>query len=227
MKRFAFLAAAMMAAAMMASAQGSREWPLTRANTGIVSKGGFFQLPVFTTATRPSSPVAGCPIWNSSTGTLQVWDGASWDDYGGGVGTWLSVNGGTILGSILGSVLSPPDLGASSAPFVEGWFSSAVNVGNATTEGNIWLFSPDGTVNYGRYGIDVQSANPETFNIQNSGAGNVTLQQDGKNVPAISTGTAAPSSTPSRIGDIYVDTSAKKLYFAAGTDSSADWIIAN
>jgi len=52
--------------------------------------------------------------------------------------------------------------------------------------------------------------------------GNVTI-----NSPTISTGTAAPLSTPTKVGDIYVDTTNKKLYFAAGTSSSADWIIAN
>ena len=45
--------------------------------------------------------------------------------------------------------------------------------------------------------------------------------------PTISSGTSAPASTPGKVGDIFVDTSAKKLYFAAGTSSSADWIIAN
>lgn len=40
-------------------------------------------------------------------------------------------------------------------------------------------------------------------------------------------GTTAPSSTPSYIGQFYVDTSAKKLYFSTGTASSADWTIAN
>lgn len=45
--------------------------------------------------------------------------------------------------------------------------------------------------------------------------------------PAIETGTSAPGSTPVKVGDIYVDTSAKKLYFATGTSSSADWTIAN
>jgi len=43
----------------------------------------------------------------------------------------------------------------------------------------------------------------------------------------ISSGIVAPISTPSKIGHIYVDTVAKKLYFATGTSSSADWTIAN
>lgn len=45
--------------------------------------------------------------------------------------------------------------------------------------------------------------------------------------PIISSGAVAPASTPGKVGDVYVDTVAKKLYFAAGTASSADWIIAN
>jgi hypothetical protein len=46
-------------------------------------------------------------------------------------------------------------------------------------------------------------------------------------IPIISTGTAAPGTTPTKVGNIYVDTNNKKLYFAVGTGSSADWIIAN
>lgn len=45
--------------------------------------------------------------------------------------------------------------------------------------------------------------------------------------PTISSGTAAPGTTPGKVGDNYVDTTAKKLYFATGTASSADWTIAN
>lgn len=45
--------------------------------------------------------------------------------------------------------------------------------------------------------------------------------------PTITSGIIAPASTPGKIGDLYVDTSAGKLYFAKGTASSADWIITN
>ena len=37
------------------------------------------------------------------------------------------------------------------------------------------------------------------------------------------TGAGAPLTTPANTGDIYVDKTNKKLYFASGTDSSADW----
>lgn len=44
-------------------------------------------------------------------------------------------------------------------------------------------------------------------------------------VPA--TGTVAPSSTPSYVGQEYIDTTAGKVYKATGTASSADWKILN
>jgi len=40
----------------------------------------------------------------------------------------------------------------------------------------------------------------------------------------ISTGSVAPASTPSREGEIYVDTTADQVYISKGTASSADWV---
>lgn len=40
-------------------------------------------------------------------------------------------------------------------------------------------------------------------------------------------GVTPPATTPVYIGQFYVDTSARKLYFAVGTSSAADWEIAN
>jgi hypothetical protein len=45
--------------------------------------------------------------------------------------------------------------------------------------------------------------------------------------PTISSGIVAPLSTPVKVGDIYLDTIAKKIYFATGTSSSSDWTITN
>lgn len=45
--------------------------------------------------------------------------------------------------------------------------------------------------------------------------------------PTIYSGSGAPSSTPLKIGDLYIDITNSKLYFAKGTSSSANWIIAN
>ena len=44
---------------------------------------------------------------------------------------------------------------------------------------------------------------------------------------AADNGTAAPNTTPTYIGQFYVDTNAKKLYVATGTSSSNDWTILN
>ena len=46
-------------------------------------------------------------------------------------------------------------------------------------------------------------------------------------MPIISSGTTAPATTPTKVGDVYLDTTAKKVYFATGTSSSADWTITN
>lgn len=43
----------------------------------------------------------------------------------------------------------------------------------------------------------------------------------------ISSGSGAPNSTPSFIGQDYIDTTGKKVYKATGTSSSSDWTILN
>lgn len=45
--------------------------------------------------------------------------------------------------------------------------------------------------------------------------------------PTISSGTSAPATTPVKVGDIFVDTSSKKMYVATGIASSNDWTILN
>ncbi len=40
----------------------------------------------------------------------------------------------------------------------------------------------------------------------------------------VSTGVAAPTSTPSTIGDLFINTATPGIYIAKGTTSSADWI---
>ncbi len=41
------------------------------------------------------------------------------------------------------------------------------------------------------------------------------------------TGTAAPTSTPTRVGQIFVDKTANKGYIATGIANSSDWTILN
>lgn len=40
-------------------------------------------------------------------------------------------------------------------------------------------------------------------------------------------GAGAPSSTPTSVGQMYVDTAAAKVYVSTGTSSSSDWTILN
>lgn len=70
------------------------------------------------------------------------------------------------------------------------------------------------------------------ISFSNYGAGKVLVSDvlgnaSWGNAPIITTGTTAPSSTPNKVGDIFIDTAGKKLYFATGVSSSADWVIAN
>ena len=67
------------------------------------------------------------------------------------------------------------------------------------------------------------------LNGQTSGYGLVTngTTANWQRVSIITSGTSAPATTPNKVGDIFIDTSAKKLYFATGNSSSADWTIAN
>lgn len=107
---------------------------------------------------------------------------------------------------------------------------------NVSGDGNIAIgyqadVSTNSTTNAIALGVNAVAATnefaiPSTITDVNFGtadiqAGSVSCS------PTISSGVVAPSSTPSKVGDIYIDTVALKLYFAAGTASSADWIIAN
>lgn len=45
--------------------------------------------------------------------------------------------------------------------------------------------------------------------------------------PTITSGTSVPSTTPTKIGNIYIKTDTDKIYIATGTSSSSDWTIVN
>jgi len=45
--------------------------------------------------------------------------------------------------------------------------------------------------------------------------------------PTISTGIAAPTSIPNKIGNMYIDTVLSKVYVSTGIVSSSDWKILN
>jgi len=45
--------------------------------------------------------------------------------------------------------------------------------------------------------------------------------------PNIYSGVEAPATTPSKVGDMFIDTVAGKVYVSKGTSSSDDWAILN
>ena len=51
------------------------------------------------------------------------------------------------------------------------------------------------------------------------------IQDELDTKPTISSGAAAPVTTPSKVGDIYIETTTPALYFSAGTVDSDDWIL--
>lgn len=95
----------------------------------------------------------------------------------------------------------------------------------AGSNGIRMMIGTEGQLRCNSYGIGTFAATP-VYYLGVDASGNVK-EQLASAVPLISTGTAAPATTPAKVGNIYVDTTNKKLYFAAGTTSSADWIIAN
>jgi hypothetical protein len=54
-----------------------------------------------------------------------------------------------------------------------------------------------------------------------------TLPNAGGQLAVLTTGTAAPATTPAAVGLLYLDTANAKLYVSKGTASSADWIALN
>ncbi len=50
-----------------------------------------------------------------------------------------------------------------------------------------------------------------------------SMVTDQKARSKVSTGSGAPTSTPSMVGAIYVDTTNLKIYIATGTSGSSDW----
>ena len=49
------------------------------------------------------------------------------------------------------------------------------------------------------------------------------LHEEHTHIPHVSSGSGAPTETPGKVGDMYVDITNKHLYWAAGTTNSADW----
>ncbi len=121
------------------------------------------------------------------------------------------------------------------------------NVSVAPTPTSGWLVvSPNNTslreiVKYSAVGTNAYGPFITISNIGDRGLGGTTAQthtigeavrmnitaEHWNEVPGISSGTVAPASTPTKIGDIYIDTVLAKVYIATGTSSSSDYKILN
>ena len=90
------------------------------------------------------------------------------------------------------------------------------------TAQNTWAISRPGTILDG-----IGASDPVTV-IQPTG-GNTQIYAIGLSytVPQVTNGTAAPTSTPAKVGDIHVDATNKKIYVATGSSSSSDWTAVN
>lgn len=53
------------------------------------------------------------------------------------------------------------------------------------------------------------------------------LHEDEARIPHVSTGTAVPSTVPAKIGDIFIDTTNKRVYVAIATSTAGDWEVMN
>ena len=73
--------------------------------------------------------------------------------------------------------------------------------------------------------LKYQMANHQHLNID--GTKILTLKSIQESVPTITTGILPPTTTPKKIGDIFVNTALAKVYISTGTASSVDWSILN
>lgn len=46
-------------------------------------------------------------------------------------------------------------------------------------------------------------------------------------MPAVSSGVVAPSTTPTALGQTYINTATGSIYISNGTSSSANWVVVN
>lgn len=157
-------------------------YPLTRSSTGITARGGYFGLPTFTTALLPVG-TEGDMLYNTTTHSLYVRTDSGWVNYAPSPG----VTDHSALSNL--AYASSGHTGFADSGHTHGSLS------NLDLYGTLYVLpqSPDpGLVDisgltgthavYSSTGIDRASAGAETYNIQNSDAGAMTLQVDGSTV---------------------------------------------
>lgn len=143
---------------------------------------------------------------------------------GGEIGGGFLMEAGESFGTTGGSFI----MNAGNSPSIGGYI--LLNAGNSPSGvgGDVFLAPGTGST-HGK----IQFTAPSGFrSIQNIGSINssdktFTWPNQSATISTAISGTAAPSSTPVALGQIYVDTVNLKIYISAGTSSSADWLILN
>lgn len=107
-------------------------------------------------------------------------------------------------------------LAASTGAEVGKWYTIYCK---STSTDNMTIASTDTLVG------DINLVVDNVINAVCTAVGTYTLIGGGTlaNYSVVSSGSAAPATTPGKIGDIYVETTTPALYYASGVASSADW----
>ena len=71
-----------------------------------------------------------------------------------------------------------------------------------------------------------RSGQPRVAPHQHNGVDNLKIPASSV-ISDVTSGIVAPTSTPYRLGQIYVDTTAVKVYIATGIASSSNWTLVN
>jgi hypothetical protein len=74
--------------------------------------------------------------------------------------------------------------------------------------------------------VDQRLADLESLFARHSHDGRETQSVSGR-IPNITSEAAAPTTTPKKIGDIFIRTDTAKVYISTGTSASTDWKILN
>lgn len=91
-------------------------------------------------------------------------------------------------------------------------------------------FDPEGSIkdqlgsNRSRQRREVSDQRSANYRPEQSGW---KLGSQDSSFPLIITGTAAPTSTPAKRGDIFINKTLAKVYISTGISSSADWTLIN
>ena len=115
--------------------------------------------------------------------------------------------------------------------------ASSTNEGVVSTT-DYSLFAMNGSLSVsddlpGEVHIDSTTANSTPVVLEQGSGISLTARVEDNAVvvtslaPVITSGDGAPITTPGKIGDLYVDVTNHKLYFADGSTNSSNWVLAN